>query len=149
MAAGDTKIMSDSILKEKNGEYSSSDTWRIVFLSDEYADIDTTDTDPVLTDYTAVSGGNFSAAYTLSSKTLTRSGAVITFDSADIGTIDKDGSNPAIKTAALVNDTVDSDVFQVWDLTADGTTAVDTVNNDFTFNFGSDGINEVTNTSTS
>ena len=72
----------------------------------------------------------------------------IKFDANDIGQIVKNASNPAIKTAGLINATNSNDLFQVWDVTSDGSTAVDTVNNDFTFNFGAGGINTSTNTST-
>lgn len=148
MAAGDTKLMSDTVKKDREGLYALADNWQIVFFSDTFASILSTEANPTSSTYTVVSGGNFAASHALANEAVTRSGAVIKFDADDIGQILKDASNPAIKTAGLINATHTNDLFQVWDMTADGTTAVDTVNNDFTFNFGSGGINTSTNTST-
>ena len=148
MAAGDTKLMSDTIRKDRGGAYSAADNWQVVFFSDTFASILSTTANPTSSTYTVVSGGNFAANYPLANEAVTRSGAVIKFDADDIGQQLKNASNPAIKTAGLINATVSNDLFQVWDLTPDGTTAVDTVNNDFTFNFGAGGINTSTNTST-
>lgn len=148
MAEGDTKLMSDTIRKDREGLYDIADNWQLVFFSDTFASIDSTVSNPTSGTYTVVSGGNFAANYPLANEAVSRSGAVITFDADDIGQIAKDASNPAIKTAGLINATNTDDLFQVWDMTADGTTAVDTVNNDFTFNFGASGINTSTNTST-
>jgi len=147
MSAGDTKLMSDTIRKDREGLYALADDWQIVFFSNTFASIASTASNPTSSTYTVVSGGNFAANYPLSGEAITRSGAVIKFDANDIGQISKHASNPAIKTAGLINATHTDDLFQVWDMTADGTTAVDTVNNDFTFNFGAGGINTSTNTS--
>jgi len=148
MAAGDTKLMSDTIRKDRIGTYALADNWQIVFFSDTSASILSTTANPTSATYTLVSGGNFAANYPLANEAVTRSGAVIKFDADDIGQILKNASNPAIKTAGLINATNSNDLFQVWDMTADGTTPVDTVNNDFTFDFGTGGINTSTNTST-
>lgn len=148
MAAGDTKLMSDTIRKDRIGTYALADNWQLVFFSDTFASIASTTANPTSATYTVVSGGNFPANTVLANEAITRSGAVIKFDADDIGQIAKNASNPAIKTAGLINATNSNDLFQVWDVTADGTTAVDTVNNDFTFNFGSGGVNTSTNTST-
>lgn len=148
MAVGDTKLMSDTIRKDRIGTYALTDNWQIVFFSDTFASILSTTANPTSATYTVVSGGNFAANYPLANEAITRSGAVITFDADDIGQQLKNASNPAIKTAGLINATNSNDLFQVWDMTSDGTTAVDTVNNDFTFNFGAGGVNTSTNTST-
>lgn len=145
MAAGDTKLMSDTLRKDREGLYSISDNWQIVFFSDAFASIASTTANPTSATYTTVSGGNFAANYPLANEAVTRSGATVTFDADDIGQILKHASNPAIKTAGLINATHTNDLFQVWDMTADGTTSVDTVNSDFTFNFGATGINTSTN----
>lgn len=148
MPAGDTKLMSDTIRKDRIGTYALTDNWQIVFFSDTFASILSTTANPTSSTFTVVSGGNFPANTALANEAITRSGAVIKFDADDIGQILKNASNPAIKTAGLINATVTNDLFQVWDVTSDGSTAVDTVNNDFTFNFGAGGINTSTNTST-
>lgn len=148
MAAGDTKLMNDFIRKDRLGTYLLADDWQIVFVSDTFASIDSDESNPTEATYTVVSGGNFAASYSLASEAITRSGAVIKFDATDIGQILKNASNPAIKCAVLINATNGDDSCQAWDMTADGTTAVDTVNNDFTFSFGASGINTSTNVST-
>jgi len=143
MAAGDTKLMSDTIRKDRIGTYA-----QLVFFSDTFASILSTTANPTSATYTVVSGGSFPANTALANEAITRSGAVITFDADDVSQFVKNASNPAIKTAGLINATNSNDLFQVWDVTADGSTAVDTVNNDFTFNFGASGVNTSTNTST-
>lgn len=147
MAAGDTKLMSDTVRKDREGLYAITDNWQVVFFSDTFVSILSTTANPTSATYSVVSGGNFAVNYALTGEAVTRSGAVIKFDANDIGQILKNASNPAIKTAGLINATHSNDLFQVWDVTADGTTAVDTINNDFTFNFGAGGINTSTNTS--
>jgi hypothetical protein len=148
MAAGDTKLMSDTIRKDREGAYDITDNWQLVFFSDTFSSIASTTANPTSSTFTVVSGGNFPANTALANEAVTRSGAVIKFDADDVSQFAKDASNPAIKTAGLINATVSNDLFQVWDMTSDGSTAVDTVNNDFTFNFGTGGINTSTNTST-
>ena len=58
----------------------------------------------------------------------------------------KDASNPAtVRCAVIYNNTsAADDLIQIYDLTADGSTALDLVNNDFVFNFGAAGINTAT-----
>lgn len=148
MAVGDTKLMNDYVRKDREGVYAIADNWQIIFVSDTFASINSDASNPTSATYTAVSGGNFAANYPLASEAITRSGAVIKFDATDIGQQLKNASNPAIKCAVLINATNSNDSCQAWDMTADGTTPVDTVNNDFTFNFGAGGINTSTNTST-
>ena len=148
MAAGATKAFNDAVLKTRKGVYAEGDVWKIVFLSDTFASIDTDLTNPTSSSFTTVAGGNIAASYTLGSITIDRASNVIKFDAADIGQILKDALNPAdLKTALLIDETVTSDAIQVWDMTADGTTSLDLVNNDFTFSFGAGGINTSTNQS--
>jgi hypothetical protein len=148
MAAGDTKAFNDAVLKSKKGVYAEADVWQIVFLSDTYASVNTDLTDPTSASFTPVTGGNVAASYTLASIVIDRASNVIKFDAADVPQILKDGANPStVKTALLRNSTVTNDAIQVWDMTTDGSTALDLVNNDFTFSFGSGGINTVTNQS--
>ncbi len=66
-----------------------------------------------------------------------------------LGTITKNASNPTgVRCAVLYNATASNELAQVWDMTTDGSTPLDLVNNDFTFDFGANGINTATNTST-
>tara|TARA_R110002020_G_scaffold123070_1_gene279077 strand:+ start:207 stop:659 length:453 start_codon:yes stop_codon:yes gene_type:complete len=137
MAAGDSKLAQEYPLQAGKGVYNNStDTFRIFFCSDTYASIDATQTPFNLSDVTQVGGGNFPiAGIVLTSVTWTRSGAVSKLDYADLTTIAKNASNPAtIRTAVIVNDTSASDdIYKVVDLTADGSTAIDVVNNDFDY----------------
>lgn len=149
MAQGDTKLFNDYVLKDRQGVYATANNWQIVFLSDTYASVNTDLTNPTSASFTITSGGNVAASYPLTGKTVTRSAAVITFDAADIGTILKNASNPAdVRCALIRNASVTNDAIQVWDMTADGSTPLDLVNNDFTFNFGASGINTSTNNDT-
>ena len=143
MAAGDSKLAQEYPLQAGKGAYNnSSDTFRIFFCSNTYASVDATQTPFNLSDVTQVGGGNFPiAGVVLSSVTWTRSGAVSTLDYSDLTTISKNASNPAtIRTAVIVNDTSTSDdVYKVVDLTADGSTAIDVVTNDFDYTVNASG----------
>ena len=90
MAAGDTKLMNDFVRKDRLGTYLLADDWQIVFVSDTFASIDSDESNPTEATYTVVSGGNFAASYSLTSEAVTRVGAVIKFDAADIGQDDKE-----------------------------------------------------------
>ena len=137
MAQGDSKLAQEYPLQAGKGAYNNStDTFRIFFCSDTYASIDATQTPFNLSDVTQVGGGNFPiAGIILTSVTWTRSGAISKLDYADLATIAKNASNPtSIRTAVIVNDTSTSDdIYKVVDLTADGSTAIDVVNNDFDY----------------
>ena len=137
MAAGDSKLAYEYPLQAGNGAYNNStDTFRIFFCSDTYASIDATQAPFNLSNVTQVGGGNFPiAGIVLTGVTWTRTGAVSTLDYADLTTITKNASNPAtIRTAVIVNDTSTSDdIYKVVDLTSDGSTAIDVVNNDFDY----------------
>ena len=137
MAAGDSKLAQEYPLQAGKGAYNNStDTFRIFFCSDTFAAIDATQTPFNLSDVTQVGGGNFPiAGIVLSSVTWTRAGAVSKLDYADLVTIAKNASNPAtIRTAVIVNDTSTSDdIYKAVDLTADGSTPIDVINNDFDY----------------
>ena len=142
MAAGDNKIFRDFVLKVNEGAYNEGDVWSLAFVSNTYATIDATAANPNLAGVTVVSGGNVAASYTLTGFAITRSGTTVTYDATDIGTITKNASNPTtVRCAYLYNNTSASDDgFCVFDLTTDGSTALDLVNNDFTLSFGAGGI---------
>lgn len=137
MAAGDSKLAQEYPLQAGTGVYNNtSDVFRIFFCSNTYAAIDATQTPFNLSDVTQVGGGNFPiAGILLTSVTWTRTGAVSKLDYADLTTIAKNASNPStIRTAVIVNDTSTSDdIYKVVDLTSDGSTAIDVINNDFDY----------------
>lgn len=148
MAAGDSKAFNDAVLKTRKGLYAEGDAWELVFLSDTYASMDTDLVNPTSATFTPVVGGNIAASYVLANVNVNRVTNVVTFDADDIGQVVKNAANPVdLRTALLRNATVTNDAIQVWDMTADGTTALDLVNNDFTFSFGASGINTSTNQS--
>tara|TARA_R100000951_G_scaffold107151_1_gene102264 strand:- start:8949 stop:9392 length:444 start_codon:yes stop_codon:yes gene_type:complete len=146
MAAGDSKLFNEYVLKERQGAYSQADALRVSFISDTYASVSADLATPNLSSVTATNGGNVAASYLLSSVAYTRATNVIKLDAADLPQILKDGSNPAdVRCAVIYNDTsAADDLVQIYDMTADGTTALDLINNDFTFTFGAGGINTAT-----
>ena len=149
MAVGDTKIFNEYVLQDRLGAYAVTDDWNIAFISDTFASVSSDLATPTIASVTVTSGGNVAAAYALANEGITRSTSVITFDADDIGQILKHASNPAdLKCAVLYNITVSNELAQIWDMTTDGTTALDLVNNDFTFAFGAGGINTSTNNDT-
>ena len=134
MAAGDSKIFNDFALKLAKKTYDlSTDAFAISFIATAYASVNADATDPDITDYTPLSGGNFVAATTLASTAITRSGAALKFDFADLSTIAKAAGNPATIKVALIKHTVTGDLYKAIDLTADGSTSIDVINNDFDY----------------
>lgn len=142
MAQGEAKNFRDWGLKKDKGEYQEVDTYSLVFLSDLYAAVNIDATNPQLSNFTVTSGGNIPTSTTLVNFTITRAGANVTFDADDPAGYPKDALNPAdARTLLLINDTsVNDDGVQVFDLTTDGSTPLDLINNDLTFQFGAQGI---------
>lgn len=143
MAAGDSKLAQEYPLQAGNGAYNNStDTFRIFFCSDTYAAIDATQAPFNLSNVTQVGGGNFPlAGIALTNVTWTRTGAVSKLDYDNLVTIAKNASNPTtIRTAVIVNDTsLNDDIYKVVDLTADGSTPIDVINNDFDYSVNASG----------
>lgn len=135
MAAGDSKIFNDFPLKLGKKIYDlSTDAFAISFVADAYSTVNADATNPNISSYTPLTGGNFVAATTLASSAITRTGANLKFDYADMSTIAKSASNPATIKTALIKHTATGDLYKAVDLTADGgTTAIDVVNNDFDY----------------
>ena len=137
MAQGDSKLSNEFVLSMGEGTYTNpTDVLRIYFCSDTYASIDANAAPLNLSSVTQVGGGNFPVGgVVLTGVTWTRSGAVSTLDYNDLATIVKNASNPAtIRTAVIVNDTSPSDdIYKIVDLTTDGSTPIDVINNDFDY----------------
>ena len=146
MAAGDSKIFNEYVLKERQGDYAEGNVWRLAFISNTYASVSDDLGTPTISSVTVTSGGNVAASYLLASVAYTRSTNVIKFDATDIGQILKNASNPAdLKCAVIYNDTsAADDLVLIFDMTSDGSTSLDLINNDFTFTFGAGGINTAT-----
>lgn len=145
MAQGSAKYLRDFPLKLNEGDYDVLDTYSLVFLSDTYASVDVDATNPALASYTETTGGTITKTV-LSNFTITRVTTSIKFDADDPSSFLKNASNPAdVRTILLINDTsVSDDAAQVFDATTDGTTPLDLINNDLTFNFGVGGIMTIT-----
>lgn len=143
MARGDQKAFYDYPRKAGLGNYNNStNTFKVALLTDTYASVSQTLTDPVLTSFTEVTpGGNYSAGgITLTTVTWTRAGAVTKLDADDLSLL-KNASNPAnARTALVYNDTVADNAYSVVDLTTDGTTPLDLVNNDLNITWNASGI---------
>lgn len=135
MALGDVKLMRELPLRAGKEEIDNdNDTIQLIFASDTYASIDVNNTTVNNTIFTGVSGGNVAASYNLVT-TWSRVGGATALDADDIGTIAKDPSNPAtIRTAIMYNSTADV-TYAVYDMTNDGSTPLDWVNNDITATF--------------
>lgn len=143
MAAGDSKLAQEYPLQAGNGRYNNStNAFRIYFCSDTYASINASAAPLNLGSVTQVGGGNFPlSGITLTNVSWTRSGAVSTLDYDDLAPILKDAANPTnIRTAVIVNDSSPADdIYKIIDLTADGSTAIDVVNNDFEYTVNASG----------
>ena len=137
MAAGDSKIFNDFALKLAKGTYdlaSGGDVFSIGFIATAYGSVDADVTNPNISSFTPLTGGNFVAATNLATSAITRVGAALKFDFADLSTIAKNASNPATIKTALIKHNTTGDLYKAIDLTADGgTTAIDVINNDFDY----------------
>jgi hypothetical protein len=136
MAAGDSKIFNDFALKLAKKTYdlsSGGDAFAISFIATAYASVDADATNPNISSHTPLTGGNFVAATTLASSAITRTGVNLKFDYANLSTIAKNASNPSTIKTALIKHTATGDLYKAVDLTADGSTSIDVVNNDFDY----------------
>jgi len=135
MAAGDSKIFNDfPLLLAKKIYDLSADAFAISFIATAYGSVNADATNPNISDYTPLTGGNFVASTTLASSAITRSGANLKFDYANMSTTAKNASNPSTIKTALIKHTATGDLYKAVDLTADGgSTAIDVVNNDFDY----------------
>mgnify|MGYP003634625185 FL=1 len=146
MAQGTGTLFNDYVLKSRKQTYAIGDSYALAFFSNAIGTVDFDSVDPILADLTVVSGGNVAASYALASPTFTRATNVIKFDLDDIAKILKDVANPDdIRGFAVYNITsVNNDLVQAHDLTADGTTPIDIDTQDFTLAFGAAGVNVAT-----
>jgi hypothetical protein len=106
MAAGDSKIFNEFVLKERNQTYGVSDVKSLAFISNTFASVSDDLATPTISSVTVTSGGNVAASYTLGSAVMSRATNVIKFDATDIGTITKNALNPAdVRCAVVYNNT--------------------------------------------
>lgn len=148
MAQGDAKNFNVFVNKLTRGEYNEADVLSLAFVSDEYGSVSSNDATPTLSDLTVVSGGNVSASYTLQNVTYNRVDEDTFIACDNLATIEKDPSNPSPLCAVVYNDTSTNDeLYKIYDLTTDGTTGLDLVNNDFNLSFENNTLITVTNAS--
>lgn len=152
MAAGDSKLFNDFVLKVNQGDYNDGDTLTLAFISNTYASVSSDAANPNLSTVTVTSGGNVNAAYNLTGVSVTRTNENIIYAANNIGTVTSNALNPTdIRCAVIYNNTSASDdLYKIYDLTADGATAtpIDIVNNDLNFTFNNGELIRATNTST-
>ncbi len=145
MAQGDSKVFNDFALKLGQGSYNlSSAGLSISFVADTYASVDQNASNPNISGFTPLSGGNYSASTALSGITWGRSGNVATLDYANLSVIAQNASNPTTIRTALIHFTSGGDLYKAVDLTTDGSTAIDAVNGDLTYTVNAAGSSTLT-----
>ena len=127
----------------------STDSFKYAIVTDTYATVNKATVNPDLTDFTEVAaGGNYTAGgNALTGVTWaigTVAAGITSLDFTDISLL-KDASNPITgKTMLLNNSTAGDHCYHAIDLTSDGSTAVDLVNNDLTVTFNANGTVNIT-----
>lgn len=143
MAQGDAKQFRDYPLEAGTGDYNNTtDVFKMALLTDTYASVSVDLTNPVLSNFTEASaGGNYPAGgLTVSGVTWTRTAGITKLSHSAISML-KNASNPAnVRTALLINTTASNSAYVAVDLTTNGTTPVDLVNNDFTITANASGV---------
>lgn len=133
MARGDSKLFRAVGLESGEGDYNfTSDTFKFALLSDTWASVNTDLADPVLTSFTEVAaGGNYPAGgLSVTGVSWTRTAGVSKLTHSAVS-MSKHASNPtAARTLLLYNVTAGSSAIVATDLTAEGSTPADLVNND-------------------
>lgn len=127
----------------------STDAFKYALLTDAFAAVPKTTVDPTLLSFTEVTaGGNYTAGgnslpgnvWTIG----TVGAGIVGLDFTDISLL-KDPSNPTGAKVLLINNFTAGDrCYHAIDLTSDGTTAVDLVNNDLTVTFNANGTVNIT-----
>ena len=134
MARGDLKTFDyypyNAGLKLYNN---STDSFKYAIVTDTYASVLKTTVDPVLTSFTEVgAGGNYSAGGVVSA-------GVTALAFTNVSMLKAAGNPTTGKTVLIINSTATNRGYHAIDLTSDGTTAVDLVNNDLTITFNANG----------
>jgi hypothetical protein len=150
MARGDLKTFDyypyNAGLKLYNN---STDSFKYALLTDTYASVGKATVDPTTASFTEVSaGGNYSSggnalagvAWTIG----VVSAGVTALDFTDIALTKLASSPTTAKTMLINNSTAGNRSYHVIDLTSDGTTAIDLVNNDLAVAFAANGTVNIT-----
>lgn len=151
MAIGDVKISVNFARKSLDGDYSPASTYKYVLTSATFASINA-NTVTGISGLTGVlaSAGSYVNGTTITGVTLTAAANVVTFDSHNID-IGASPSNPTTaRTLVMYSDSpvngsqiAATDVIAVFDLTTDGSTAIN-LENGMTLNMNAAGIYSVT-----
>lgn len=150
MARGDLKTFDYYPYRAGLKQYNNStDSFKYAIITDNYASVDKALANPDLADFTEVAaGGNYTAGGNALAGAMWAIGSVAagitSLDFTDISLL-KDAGNPTTGKVMLINNfTAGDHCYHAIDLTADGTTAVDLVNNDLTVAFNANGTMNVT-----
>lgn len=121
-----------------------NDSFKYAIITDAYSSVNVATVDPTLASFTEVAaGGNYTAGGNALPGNIWSIGSVAPgvtgLDFTDISLL-KDAGNPTTGRTLIINNTTAGDrSYHAIDLTDDGTTAVDLVNNDLTVTFDSNG----------
>lgn len=127
----------------------SADSFKYAIVTDDYASVSKATVDPTLASFTEVAaGGNYTAGGNALTGTAWTIGAVsagvTALDFTDISLLKAAGNPITGKTMLIDNFTAGDRCYHAIDLTSDGTTAVDLVNNDLTVTFNVNGTVNIT-----
>ena len=121
-----------------------NDSFKYAIITNTYASVSAATADPTLASFTEVTaGGNYTAGGNALAGNTWAIGSVSpgisSLDFNDISLL-KDAGNPITGTTLLINNSTAGDrCYHAIDLTTDGTTPVDLVNNDLTVTFNANG----------
>lgn len=133
MAQGESKVFNDFQKKLGDGDYKLAvDGMAIHYVSDTYSTIDENVVNPNISSFTPLSGGNF-ASTALTGLSWSRINNITTLNFNPLATVPKDALNPSNIRTAILAFTTNGDIYKAVDLTVDGLTPIDVVNNDFDY----------------
>jgi hypothetical protein len=154
MAQGDLALFNEFFLdlgKATHDLQAAGDTYFLAFVSEAIGSVPQTQTDPQLSDFTEVSGTNYTAGgNACATNSWTIAGAVSTYDVTDPAQWSQHAAGPAdIKTAILYNKGKASPPGKAAicriDMTTDGgTTAISLVNGNISVAFHTSGVFTIT-----
>ena len=142
MARGDLKTFQYYPFNAGKKLYDNvNDAFKYALITDAYASVSVSTVDPTLASFTeAAAGGNYtSGGNALGGNAWTIASGVTKLDFTDISMLKAAGNPGTAKCLLIINATAGNRCYHVIDLTSDGTTAVDLVNNDLSVAFNVNG----------
>ena len=140
MAAGDLTVFNEAKQNLFNGTLTSTDTWKCMLITTLPTAADLT---PDSSDYTEVTGTNYTAGGETLTVTWNESSGTVTFDSTVNPSWTQHASGPNnIKAAVIYSTTAATeDALAFIDMTSDGgTTAISLADGDISITFNASGI---------